>query len=241
MGRPLTISWTSQNREYAAYLMEYPEDAAGGPDVDADRVTGGSEQDLWSSVPAGGDVVGQHGGGASGVGDRPAETEVAHFDVAVGVEEDVGGLDVSVEELGRVKVLESLEQLPGDVLLVNISEDACSYHSMEVCLHMVKGEVDVSIILSLDDMLKTNDILVAAEQLQVHDFPEGPLGVHAVSEGVEALLQGHHGSGPLLDGFPHHSVGTLAQSLTDLELTHHMSLDVLAHRMEGEMIYRTIG
>ena len=38
-----------------------------------------------------------------------------------------------MKQVGRVEVLEGFEELPNDVLFVNVGEDSCSNHCMQVC------------------------------------------------------------------------------------------------------------
>ena len=87
-----------------------------------------------------------------------------------------------------------------------------------------------------NDVLKSNDILMTAQELQVHDLPKGPLGVCCVAEGVEALLERDSGARPLLDRLPHNPIGALPQPLRDLELPHHMTLNLLRSHLRDANI-----
>jgi hypothetical protein len=80
------------------------EDAADGPDVDGLGVAREGEHDLRRAVPARCDVLGHKpgfvararvGGGADAAG----EAKVADFEVAVGVDEQVGGFEIAMDEL----------------------------------------------------------------------------------------------------------------------------------------------
>ncbi len=66
------------------------------------------------------------GGVRSQRGDRSCKTKVAHFDQAVGVEEHVRGLHVTMQHPRRVHVLERLEQLVHDILLVHLPTQSCN-------------------------------------------------------------------------------------------------------------------
>ena len=78
-----------------------------------------------------------------------------------------------------------------------------SFHYRDV----VEGEVDVAVVLGLDDVLEPDDVLVAAELLEVHDLAERPLRVRRIAERVEALLQSDDVVAPLLHGLPDDAVG----------------------------------
>ena len=95
-------------------------DAADGPHVDRRVVVVLQRDELGGAVPARDDVLRQlalqrtlvgfpdHGvaswEGASGGVDLPSEAEVDDFDVAVAVEENVGGLEVAVNEVRTLGV-----------------------------------------------------------------------------------------------------------------------------------------
>lgn len=56
-------------------------------------------------------------------------------------------------------------------------------------------------------MLESDQVIMSCESLQVHDFPERPLGISGISEGIKALLQRQHLASALLDGLPDDTVG----------------------------------
>ena len=91
---------------------ELHEDAADGPDVDGGGVVGGVEQQLRGAVPPCHHVLRHHvalGGGAR-------QPEVADLEVAVGVQQQVAGLEVPVDHVGGVDVLEPAKDLVQEVL-----------------------------------------------------------------------------------------------------------------------------
>ena len=63
---------------------------------------------------------------------RAAQSEVADLDVAVRVDQQVAGLDVAVQKFRRVQVLERFDKLVYDVLLVDVLQDVCSNHRMQI-------------------------------------------------------------------------------------------------------------
>jgi hypothetical protein len=86
------------------------------------RSQGGKEGD--EGAGRGSDGIG--GGVRRQRGDRSCKTKVAHFDQAVGVEEHVRGLHVTMQHPRRVHVLERLEQLVHDILLVHLPTQSCN-------------------------------------------------------------------------------------------------------------------
>ena len=63
------------------------------------------------------------------------------------------------------------------------------YNSVQVGFHEIKDHVKVLIIFCLDDVEESDDILVAIQLLEEHDFPKGPLCVGCVVKSVKNLLQ----------------------------------------------------
>lgn len=102
---------------------ELGEDAADGPDVDGAGVLPPREDHLWRSVPSGGDVVGERSLVGLQLGDvGSCEAEVANLEIAVGVHEQVPGLEVSVIDSSGVDVLESSKDLVKEKLNMVIGE-----------------------------------------------------------------------------------------------------------------------
>ena len=75
-------------------IQQLHENAAHRPHIDGSRVVVAVEQQLWSSVPARHNVLGHE----VRLLHRPGQPEVADLEVAVGVEKEVGRLEVAVED-----------------------------------------------------------------------------------------------------------------------------------------------
>jgi hypothetical protein len=71
---------------------------------------------------------------------------------------------------------------------VNIFKDVCSDNCVQICVHEVKNQVDVSVILSSDNILESNDIFVTSQLLQKDDFSECTLCISGVLKSVEILF-----------------------------------------------------
>ena len=111
------------------------------------RVLLGPEQDLRSSVPPGGDVVSEDGHGLILlILDRPDEPEVADLGEAILVNEDIGGLDVPVDELSGVQVVQGLGGLVDDVATVLVAEHVLPDEGVEVDVHKLEEDVDVTLV-----------------------------------------------------------------------------------------------
>lgn len=67
--------------------------------------------------------------------------------MAVGVDEDVGGLQVPVQQLRGVEVLQGTQDLECDEAQVDGLQHALSHEGVQVGLHELKGHIQVSVIL----------------------------------------------------------------------------------------------
>ena len=98
------------------------------------------EHDLRRAVPPRRDVFGHEPSlGARGLrgAHGPREAEVAHLEVAVGVEEQIRGLEIAVDNVRRVQRLERAERLIDEVLGVVVGEVLRADDAVHVRLHQL--------------------------------------------------------------------------------------------------------
>lgn len=96
------------------------------------------QHDFWCTIPTCGDIFGHEAGfGAAWLRglNRPCETKVTYFEVAICVEEQIGRFQVTVDDICRVKCLECTQGLIYKVLCVVIREILCSDDSVHVGFH----------------------------------------------------------------------------------------------------------
>ena len=74
---------------------------------------------------------------------HPREAEVANLEIACCVQQQVAGLQVTVENIGRVDVLEAPENLIEEVADVVITESLSLEKFVEVRLHETLDDVDI--------------------------------------------------------------------------------------------------
>lgn len=72
--------------------------------------------------------------------------------------------------------------------------------------HEVKHKINVSVIIGLDNVQQPNDVPMAIQLLQVHDFAERALGVRGIAKGIKAFLQSHDLARVLVDRFPYDAI-----------------------------------
>lgn len=96
------------------------------------------QHDLGSTIPASGDIFGHETSFGSRWFcrlDRPSETEIANLEVTVGIQQQVGWLEVPMYHIGGVQGLESAQGLVDEVLGVIVRQVLCSDHAVHIGLH----------------------------------------------------------------------------------------------------------
>lgn len=107
-------------------------------------------------------------------------------------------------------VLQTFEDLINNILLMNVLKDVSSDNSVQIRVHEVENQVDVSVIFCTNDVLETDDVLVARQLLKENNFTEGTLGVCCVLKGIKIFLKSHNFFSSLVNGFPNNTVSTLS-------------------------------
>lgn len=72
--------------------------------------------------------------------------------------------------------------------------------------HVVKHEIDIAVVLSTNNVKKTNHVLVAGKLLQIHDLTKGALRIGGVTKGIETFFERHHLPRPLVCRLPYNAV-----------------------------------
>ena len=96
------------------------------------------QHDLGRTVPASSDIFGHEAGFGSRWFrrlDRAGETEITNLEVTVGIQQQVGWLEVPMYNIGGVQGLESAQGLVDEVLGVIIRQVLCSDHAVHIGLH----------------------------------------------------------------------------------------------------------
>lgn len=79
---------------------------------------------------------------------------------------------------------------------------------------MIEGQIDISPIFGLHYVLKSYQVVVSCQSLQVHDLPESALRIGGISKGVKALLEGQHLASSFLNRLPDDAVRLRATNQT---------------------------
>jgi hypothetical protein len=82
-----------------------------------------AQHDLWCSVPPGSHILGHVPRILLGVhGEATGQSEIANFELAVGVDEQVARFEVAVEHICRVDVFEAAQNLVDEGLEMSVGE-----------------------------------------------------------------------------------------------------------------------
>ena len=157
--------------EQGAAGVHLGHDAACAPDVDASVVGAGAKEDVGGAVPEGDDLVGE---GVDGDAEGAGEAEVGEFELALGVDEEVLGLQVAVEDAVVVAEGDALEELmhegfTGDE--VQAAAIAAGIHVLlEVFVHVFEDEHEF--VFGVDDVVERDNVFVL-ELFHEGDFADG--------------------------------------------------------------------
>ncbi|KAI6751336.1 hypothetical protein HG531_006032 [Fusarium graminearum] len=125
---------SGEKRLAAEHLSE---DTADRPHIDGLGVLLESQHDLRRTVPSSRDIFGHETRVILLRGSGSRKTEIADLEITVGVEEEVGGLQVSVQHVGRVHRLEGSEGLVDEVLAVVVGKILCADDTVHIRLHQL--------------------------------------------------------------------------------------------------------
>lgn len=210
-------------REERAAGEHLGQDASDGPHIDRLGVLLEGEHDLGRAIPPGSDVLGHEARVLIGSEHGASQSEVAHFEVAVGIEQDVARLEVAMNDVGAVHGLERTQSLVGEVLAVVVRELLGTDNAMKVSLHELLDEVHLGeglVGAGLDDVEDADDVLrdiALLKEAQQLELTQRSQRKHLVLEWLD-LLDGHLLTRGAVDGAADDTVGAFADDLADLVL-----------------------
>ena len=147
-----------------------------------------------------------------------ARTEIANDQVAVGVDENIGGFQVAVHDSGRVDELQTLQHLVEEVLVVGVTEFLShADQAVEIALVPVEDEVQVVEVGGSGwrghDVTELDDVVVVGQMTQQLDFAKDTLRVDEILEHVRHFLDGDTVADDDVVGGAHSAVGAAGDVL----------------------------
>ena len=110
--------------------------------------------------------------------------------------------------------LHAFENLVDNILLVDVLKDVGSNDCVQIRVHEVEHEINVSVIFSTNHVLQSNDVLVTSQLLQKDNLTECSLGICGVLKGVKVLFKSDDLFCSLVNGLPYDTIGSLACTST---------------------------
>ena len=149
------------------------------------------ENNLRSAIPTGDDVLSKC---RRGLLVTTGKTEIANLERAVLVEEQVGGFQITMDDVGRVHVITSGQHLEHEVLHMVVSQVLSGVNNaVHVSLHELCDDIDIFIssgVGRLSDIQNLDDILVIKE-LQQSNLSDNTLGIDKIFESFRNFLDGN--------------------------------------------------
>ena len=71
---------------------------------------------------------------------------------------------------------------------MDVLKDIGADHSMQISVHKIEHQVDISIVLRTNHILQPDYVLVAWKLLQEDDLTESTLGISCILECIEVFL-----------------------------------------------------
>mmetsp|Transcript_9359 Transcript_9359/g.13666 ORF Transcript_9359/g.13666 Transcript_9359/m.13666 type:complete len:324 (-) Transcript_9359:236-1207(-) len=185
----------------------------GTPHVNLCVVVGIIAQQFWGTVPSRHNVF-----CLIGVHLSSGQTEIANDQVAVGVDENIGGFQVAVHDAGRVDELQTLQHLVEEVLVVGVTEFLShADQAVEIALVPVEHEVQVVEVGGSGwrghDVTELDDVVVVGQMTQQLDFAKDTLRVDEILEHVRHFLDGDTVADDDVVGGAHRAVGAAGDVL----------------------------
>mmetsp|Transcript_5011 Transcript_5011/g.8544 ORF Transcript_5011/g.8544 Transcript_5011/m.8544 type:complete len:261 (-) Transcript_5011:25-807(-) len=209
--------------EQGSLRHDLGEDAADGPYVDRGVVVFRAHEDVGGPVPEGHDLVGEvlHGDAESS-----SQAEVSQLEHSLPVDEQVLGLEVSVQHLVLVALGDSIKQLVKEGLDLVFHEGSLGLvkELLEVLVEELEDECEL--LISVQHINQSYDVGVL-ELLEESNLPDGSTGNTLVlrleSDGLESVdLSGVHV--PRLMNHSVSSLSNLLQLLVLIDLRLHASI-----------------
>lgn len=132
-------------------------DATGRPEVDGCAVVGGTQQNVRGSVPEGDDLVGES---VDGNPECPRQTEISELEFSGGVDEQVLGFQVSMQNSVLVAVGDPGQELVHEVFYFGRGKGSvvsvCVHVLFEVHVHVLEDEHHC--VFCVYNVVKTYDV-----------------------------------------------------------------------------------
>jgi hypothetical protein len=109
-----------------------------------------------------------------------------------------------------VHVLDALHDLVYYVAFMNILQNVGLDHRVQIGLHVVENQVDVSVVLGSDHILKPNNVVMSMQFLEKDNLSKRSLGICSILKCIKYFFKGNDFLSALVDSLPHNSVSSFS-------------------------------
>ena len=181
----------------------------------------GIQDDFRSSVPSSHDVFGECG---SGLLVATGETEITDLERTVFVEEQVGGFQVSMDDISCMHVVATSQNLEHEVLHMVVCQVLSRVNdSVHVSLHQLSDNVDILVARYRGWFahFKYFDDVLVVEEFEKADLSYDTFCIDQVLEGLGHLLDSNFLVGVMVVCTTHYTVRTVTNLLDVFKLIVH--------------------
>jgi len=116
------------------------------------------------------------------------KSEITDFEGTVRIDENIAGFKISMDDLSRMEILHSLENLIHYVPIMQILQNFLTNSVVEISLHKFEYQIEIFVILGTDDIMQLDDVGVR-QFMQIHDLAIGPLSVDRMLERIKYFFK----------------------------------------------------
>ena len=171
------------------------QDAPDRPNIDGFGVLFESEHDFRSSVPTGSDVFCHETRSfCFGLVCRSCQTKIANLEIAIGVEQEIRGFEITMQHLSRMQRFQTPQSLIDKVLTVVVRQFLGSNDTVHIGFHEFLDEVDFGeavVVVRFDNVEDRDDVFVV-KVTKEFDLAESAETEHGVIERSD-FLNGYSG------------------------------------------------
>ena len=189
---------------------EFSHDAANGPHVDGGRIVLFTEEDFGGAVPEGDDFVSV---GVHGDLEGTSKAEVSNLEGVVVLEEDVGGLQVTVNDAVTVAEVETFEELGHEDLEFAAEEGLSAVDGLlEILVDVFEDEEELGAVA---DDIEEIDNVAMVNFLEDRNLTKGSLGNTFITTVEAHLLEGDDLTSLAVDGTVNDTISTFTENFLE--------------------------
>ena len=166
------------------------------------------------------------------------EAKVRELNSAVAVDENVGGLQISVDDAFAVEIVDAPHELVANVLPLRVLQNVGFDDCVHVRLLQLESHVQIDVVEAADNVQQFNDIHVVEAEEQ-HRLAIGPLRVGVVGKGIKNLFERDEFARAAINGLPHDAIGAAANVPNDFvpPLDVRIHLQIHRHSSHPHVLY----